>query len=338
MIFRPKFSVGLVSIALGWMILNQLDKKRRSFKGHVVVITGGSRGLGLVTARGFAEEGAHLVLVARDSEELEVAKQDLQSRGAKVITIAADVCDAETAELVIQRTLSVFGKIDVLINNAGIISVGPLENMLQVDFENALATHFWGPFQMMNAAIPHLKKSKGSIVNISSIGGKIPIPHLATYCASKFALGGLSETFRVELAKDGVSVTTVYPGLLRTGSHVNALFKGQRSKEYAWFALGSATPLTSISAKRAARQMIEACRNRQAQLVISIQAKALVLAHALFPNLSAKVLSLVNQSLPDPVTERQWDAMPGWKCKGAFPPDSVMLLADKASVENHELL
>src|SRR5581483_3194757 len=159
---------------------------------------------------------------------------------------------------IVQRT----GGIDVLINNAGVIQVGPLEHMQITDFEKAMAVHFWGPLYTMLAAIPVMRRrGAGRIVNISSIGGKIGVPHLVPYCASKFALVGLSDSIRGEVARDGICVTTVCPGLMRTGSPFNAWFKGRHRDEFTWFAISDSMPIASIAATRAAEQVVDACRH-----------------------------------------------------------------------------
>lgn len=316
-------------------ILKIARASRYSFRGKVVLITGGSRGLGLVLARRLGAEGARLVLVARDAAELERAVAEQKARGISTLAVACDVRDPAAAETAIAAALGEFGQLDVLINNAGIILVGPLENMAFEDYESAFATHVWAPLRWMTAALPHLKKTRGRIVNISSIGGKIAVPHLAPYSASKFALAGLSDAFRNELAKDGIKVTSVFPGLLRTGSHIRARFKGRRAAEFAWFAMGSATPLSSASAERAAAQIVCACRAGTPQLIITIQARLAVLAASLFPNSTARILALVNRFLPGigPAGE----ALPGSAARGAFPPKLATFLPDQASRANNEL-
>src|SRR5204863_2185868 len=161
------------------------------------------------------------------------------------------------------------GAIDVLVDNAGIIQVGPLETMTQEDFRRAMNTHFWGPLNTTLAVLPEMRRRKtGRIVNISSIGGKISIPHLVPYSASKFALVGLSEGLRAELAKDGISVTTVCPGLMTTGSPRNAFFKGQNQAEYAWFSISDALPGVAMNAEAAARAIIRACKRGDAEIVL----------------------------------------------------------------------
>src|SRR5512145_3358087 len=213
------------------------------FAGKTVVIFGGSRGLGLVLARELAAERANLVLVARDRHELDRARADVEQRGARVLAISSDVRDRIQVEGAIEGALAEYGTIDVLINDAGIIQVGPLEHMTVEDFEDAMATHFWGPLYATLAALPHMRlRGARRIVNISSIGGKIAVPHLVPYCASKFAVTGLSEGLHAELAREGIRVTTVCPGLMRTGSTYNAKFKGRHRQEFGWFHVSDATP------------------------------------------------------------------------------------------------
>jgi len=228
-----------------------------SFKGRSVVITGASRGLGFVMARELAREGANLTILARNGAALDKAAQDLRALGVRVLPVTCDVGDREQMETAIRRAAEEYGGLDVLVNNAGVIQVGPLEHMTLEDFEQALAVHMWGPLYAMLAAIPHMRKQRGGrIVNISSIGGKIAVPHLLPYSASKFALTGLSDGMRAELARSGIRVTTVIPGLMRTGSPPNALFKGQHQREYAWFSVLDSLPVTSVGAEKAARQII----------------------------------------------------------------------------------
>ena len=164
------------------------------FEGKVVLITGGSRGLGLVLARLLVRRGARIAICARDGAELERARQELAAGGAEVLAIACDVSSAAQASSLVEQTLHRFGHLDVLINNAGIIQVGPLESMGLQDFRAAMEINYFGLLQTSLAALPHLRRRrKGSIVNICSIGGALAIPHLAPYSASKFAAVGFSE-------------------------------------------------------------------------------------------------------------------------------------------------
>jgi NAD(P)-dependent dehydrogenase (short-subunit alcohol dehydrogenase family) len=162
-----------------YLVARGLRSSRRiDFHGRSVVITGGSRGLGLLIARQLAAEGARLTLAARDQAELDRAREELAAQGADVTAVVCDVGIREDAERLIQDAISRTGTIDVLINNAGIIQVGPLEHMTHEDFEQAMAVHFWGPLHTILAAIPAMRRhGAGRIVNISSIGGKIGVPH-----------------------------------------------------------------------------------------------------------------------------------------------------------------
>ncbi len=266
-----------------------------SLADKVVVITGGSRGLGLALAREFSRHGAKVALLARDREELERAATDLRDSGAEVTTWTCDVQRDQEVEKTISAIGREYGRIDVLVNNAGIMLVAPLDLMVKADFEEAMNVHFWAAYRVTMAALPLLKQSRPSrIVNISSIGGRVAVPHMAPYCASKFAVSGFSDAIRAELAREGVQVTSVSPGLMRTGSHINAEFKGSHAKEFAWFSISAGMPFLSIDASRAARQIVEAARSGRPELTITLQARALILAQALAPNLFARAIQLVN--------------------------------------------
>ncbi len=316
---------------------SKLSASNYDFRGKIVLITGGSRGLGLVLARQLADRGARLAICARNEQELSSAQADLKNRGAEVFSAVCDVRNQFAVNQTVAAVCKHYGRIDVLVNNAGVIQVGPLEVQTQADFESAMAVHFWGAFYMMQAVLPQMKaRGDGKIVNISSIGGKVAVPHLAPYCASKFALVGLSNAMQVELAKDNISVTTVCPGLMRTGSHVNAVFKGQNEKEFAWFSVGNSLPVSSISAERAAKQIIEAAGRGDAELVVSIQAKLAAKANALFPELVADVAGLVNQLLPEAGGIGANHRL-GKDSTSSFSPSFLTAAIDKESRENNEL-
>jgi len=270
-------------------------------RGKTVLITGGSRGLGLVLARTFADEGTSLVLCARDPEALERARAELAQRGAQVLAIPCDVTDRAQVKSLVDAARQRFGQIDVLVNNAGLIQVGPMEVQTLDDYEAAMNTHFWGPLFTILEVLPEMRERRsGRIVNISSIGGKISVPHLLPYSASKFALVGLSEGLRAELAKDGIAVTTVTPGLMRTGSPLQATFKGQNEKEYTWFAISDSLPVLSVSAARAAREIVRACRRGAAELTLTLPAQLAIPFHGVLPGLTADLLGLLNGLLPAP--------------------------------------
>lgn len=274
--------------------------KQDDLHGQVVLVTGGSRGLGLALAREFAAQGCCLALCARDGDELARAKADLASLKANVETFVCDLRDREQVARLIADVTAHFGQIDILVNNAGVIEVGPVENMALYDFEDAMASDFWGMVYPTLAVLPQMRARKaGRIVNVTSIGGKVSVPHLLPYSSAKFAATGFSEGLRAEAAKDHVRVTTIVPGLLRTGSFLHAEFKGKHSKEFGWFTVGDNLLGLSLSAKTAARAIVQATRRGEAERVLGLPAQVAVLGAALFPGLAANANALVNLLLPD---------------------------------------
>jgi NAD(P)-dependent dehydrogenase (short-subunit alcohol dehydrogenase family) len=330
-----------LAAALGvgaWMGRRLLTDRSYSFRDRAVVITGGSRGLGLEMARLFAAEGASLALFARDESALDRARAELAEWRIDVLPVVCDVTDRAQVEAAVSRVVDHFGRLDVLVNNAGIIQVGPMEHMTIDDYEAAMAVHFRGPLHTMLAAIPHMRRQHGGrIVNISSIGGKIPVPHLAPYVASKFALTGLSSSLRAELAKDDIYVTTVSPGLMRTGSPINATVKGQHEKEFAWFAMSDALPGLSIDATRAAHQVLEACRTGRAELIITTQARLAVALYGLMPDTFVELAALANRFLPAPTGHEGDESKLGRDSTSAAAPSVLTTLSDRAADRNNEV-
>lgn len=324
------------SAAVRWAVRR---RRRMEFHGKTVLITGGSRGLGLELARGFAEEGASVVLLARDRDELAQVSNEFADRGKLVSVLEADIRRQEDAERSVEAVLRQTAGIDVLINNAGIIQVGPVEHMKTEDFVEAMAVHFWGPLYLMQAVIPHMQaRRQGRIVNIASIGGKVAVPHLLPYVASKFALVGLSEGLRMELAKDGVYVTTVCPGLMRTGSHLNAMFKGDHEREFALFSIANSSPLFSTSSERAARTIIEACRYGKGEVIITPQAHLLHLANSFFPGTVAAALAFAHRLLPGPAATAGDRLQSGWESRSNLSPSFLTRRSDRAAIRNNELV
>jgi NAD(P)-dependent dehydrogenase (short-subunit alcohol dehydrogenase family) len=329
--------LALAGVAAAGIAYAVRQRRRVDFNRKVVLIAGGSRGLGLELARTFVKEGAVVVLLARNQIQLAETIREFESARSSVAALTCDVSKEEEVRSTVASIVGEFGKIDVLVNNAGVIQVGPAEHMQLEDYAAAMDVHFWGPLYLMSAVIPHMKRQgNGRIVNIASIGGKVAIPHLLPYVASKFALVGLSEGMRAELAKDGIYVTTVSPGLMRTGSHLNAFFKGQHEKEFALFSLVNASPLLSIRSDRAARKIVEACRYGSNQVVITRQARLLRLINSLFPTLVAEAMSLACRVLPGP-HDRAGDRLKrGWQSRSAVAPSVLTRPADEAALHNRE--
>ncbi len=277
--------------------------RSESLRGQVALITGGSRGLGLSLARRFAREGCQIAICARNERELACARADLESRGARAFAAPCDITDREQVARMMDAVRQHYGRIDILVNNAGIIQVGPLDSMTLEDFESTMASMFWGAVYPTLEALPDmLARSYGRIVNITSIGGKVSVPHLLPYCCAKFAAVGFSEGLRAELRGRGIKVTTIVPGLMRTGSYLNAFFKGDANRESRWFALSASLPGMTISGERAARQIVAATRQGRAERVLTTPAAVLALFHGLFPGVTADVLGLAGRLLlPQPV-------------------------------------
>ena len=270
-----------------------------NFRDAVVAITGGSRGLGFALALEFAQRGARVAICARDEETLREAEHRLHADGAQVLAFACDIGVREQAEAFVRSVEEKFGRIDVLVNNAGQIEVGPLESQRIEDFEAAMRTMYWGMVYTSMAVYPGMvRRGAGHIVNITSIGGKVAVPHLLPYCGAKFAAVGFSEGLHAELAKNNVKVTTVVPGLMRTGSHLNATFKGDHRKEYSWFALGASLPLVSMSARRAASKIVNATARGAAEIILTPQAKLAVAAHGFAPGLVSDFAGVANRVMP----------------------------------------
>ena len=160
---------------------------------------------------------------------------------------------------------------------------------------------------------------------------------MVPYSASKFALAGLSEGLRSELARENIVVTTVFPGLMRTGSPVNAMFKGKRAQEYAWFAISDSLPLVSISAERAARQILAACRRGDAELVITFAAKLAIVARTLAPESFAEAMTLTSNLLPGATGPEGNVARPGKENESPWAPSTLTAPTYAAAQRNNEL-
>lgn len=312
-------------------------RRRLDLYRATVVITGGSRGLGLVLARQLADRGARLALLARDKDELARAEQELRSTGADVLIVDCDVTNRDEVDRAIQQVVQRFGRIDVLINNAGVIQVGPIEHMSIDDFERAMNVHMWGPLHTMLAVVPKMREQGGGrIVNIASIGGRVAVPHLAPYNASKFALVGLSESMRSELKKNNIFISTVCPFLMRTGSPMHAEFKGHHEDEFTWFAISGSLPMLTMSADRAAQKIIEALKYGDPSPVVGFPARMLILLDALFPELLADALAGMDRLLPGRAREGD-TSRTGWESRSRWAPSLLTRLSDRAAQENNEI-
>ncbi len=308
-------------------------------RGQSALVTGASRGLGLMIARELAQRGCRLLICARDGEALERAAEDLRTYGVPVHALACDLTAADTPERLMVAAAEHMGGIDLLVNNAGVIQVGPLDAMAEDDFRSAMETMFFAPLRLVLAAVPLMRgRGDGRIVDVTSIGGRIAAPHLLPYAAAKFAATGLSEGLRAELAPANIAVTTVVPGLMRTGSHGAARFSGQAGQEYAWFATAASLPLLSMDGERAARAIVRAAERKRPEIVLTPAAKAAVWAHGLAPATTVRALTLANRLLPEPGPTPQHD-VPGTgaaRSLGSRAVGLLTVLGDRAARRTNE--
>ncbi len=333
-------TMGWAAAGIGvYLVTHAVVKEITKFqlRGKVVLITGGSRGLGLVLARQLAALGAKLAICSRSADKIELARQELEKLGAEVWAMAVDVTDQQQVNTMMKDVINRFGTIDVLINNAGIIQVGPEETMTIEDYEAAMNTNFWAPLYAIHAVLPHFKrKREGRIVNITSIGGKIAVPHLLPYTASKSAFVGLSEGLNAELRKNNIHVTTVVPNLMNTGSPRNVTVKGNHEAEYAWFKISDSLPMLAQSAETAAQRIIKALEYGESEAILSLTGKLATVIKGIAPGWVSIAMALANKFLPENATGNM-DVRKGYLAETSASNGRVGQWSDVAALKNNEL-
>ncbi|GIW01078.1 SDR family oxidoreductase [Roseiflexus sp.] len=187
-------------------------------RGRVAVVIGASSGVGYETARRLAREGAQVVAAARRRERLEMLVSDIAREGGEAVAIPTDVTDSEQVDRLIESAVNLFGRVDILINSAGVThKIAPLEQFSNDDFRVVIETNLHGTFYAARAVVPHMKRQRsGTIITIASRVGKVGVANIAPFCAAKFALDGLSQALGAELRPYNVFVTTIFPGLINT--------------------------------------------------------------------------------------------------------------------------
>jgi len=312
--------------------------KRVRLARKVAVVTGGSRGLGLVLARELGHRGMRVVIVARDEEELERARAGLAAEGIDATALPCDVTDEEGIQGLVADVEENIGPIDVLVNNAGVIQIGPAETMRVADYQRAMDVMFWGAVYAAEAVLPKMReRRRGTLVNVTSIGAIVAMPHLAPYGAAKFALRGWSEAMGAEMARHGVRVLTIVPGLMRTGSFGHVLVKGKRYAEASLFALLTSLPLVTTSAERAARRIVRAIESDERVVVVGLPAKLLRLTYALVPGAVVRGLGVVNRLLPAAEAGvKEGIALPGELYRRGFARSILTALGDRAARKYNE--
>jgi NAD(P)-dependent dehydrogenase (short-subunit alcohol dehydrogenase family) len=303
------------AIAIGYLM------RSRSLQSRIAIVTGGSRGLGLAIAQELVAAGCRVAICARDGDELEEAASLLRDRGGDVLAVTSDVADEDQAHMLVERTIDHFGGVDIVVNNAGTIQVGPVADLTTANFRDAMDAMLWGTVNTTIAVLPYMcDRRSGHIVNITSIGGKVSAPHLLPYNTAKFAAVGFSEGLHSEAARHHIHVTTVVPGLMRTGSDVQARFSGKGQREHAWFAVAAATPGLSMDGQHAARRIVQAIARRRSEIVLTLPAKAAVRAHGIAPATTQDVLSWINRLLPAPAPGPHGETVAGQDLAANAPP------------------
>lgn len=303
---NPDLAVALAFLA-GGLLGSALRKPERAqeFEGKTALVTGGTRGLGRALVRELASRGAKVVFCARHADEIERSQASLEVEGLSgVLGMVADLSRPNTPEELVARVEQTLGAVDILINNAGIIQVAPFLNTREESFHQCLDLFLYAPLRLSTAVLPQmLSQGEGTIVNIASVGGQVPSPHMTAYNCGKSALVALSEGMSVELGRYGVNVLTVVPGLMRTGGHRNAEFAGKPDKEYAWFSRAAIHPALAACPYRVARKVVDGIRDRNRTLYPGWEAKLGPRFHRLFPDITLAVSSMINRLLPRPGRE-----------------------------------
>lgn len=263
----------------------------------VVVITGASSGIGKALAFELAHKKARLSLAARNIEELENIKADIDSHGVDVMVHKTDVSKQQDCKELIERTMEHFGRIDVLINNAGISMRATLEDMDLDVFKKVMDVNLFGAVYCTKYALPHLLKSKGSVVGVSSIAGYVGLPARTAYSSSKYALQGFLDALRTENRKTGLHVLVACPGYTESNIRKSALnSKGQSQDE---------SPLKEdkiMSAKDVAAEITRAIEQRKRTLTLTTEGKLAVFLSKFFPSfIEGKVFEKVTSEPGSPI-------------------------------------
>ncbi|QRR00315.1 SDR family NAD(P)-dependent oxidoreductase [Dyadobacter sandarakinus] len=308
---------------------------RVEWEGKTVLITGGSRGLGLELARVLGDQGARIAICARSGDQLQRAEAELQGRNVPVLAISADITNPGDAKKVVETVIAHFGGLDLLINNAGTMLLGPENTMELSDYQRVMDANLWSALHCIQAVLPHFRaQGGGRIANICSIGGKIAVPHMLPYSVSKFAMVGLSEGLAAELKKDHIHVTTVIPNLMRTGSPRNVSVKGDHEGEYAWFKFSDSLPLLSQNAAKAAAEIVEGISNGENEVVLTLTARAAIALNGIAPGSLTTLTQLANRFLPKSDNRSQQS---GAESESHATDGPIAALTDEAARRNNEL-
>jgi short-subunit dehydrogenase len=238
-------------------------------KDNVVAITGASKGIGAELARQLAAKGARLVLAARSENELEDVAAECRKRGANVVAIRADVAVERDCQALVAGAVLAFGRLDTLVNNAGATMWARFEDIHDMAIlERIMQVNYMGAVYCTHHALPHLRASKGRIVGISSLAGKVGVPTRTGYSAAKHAMTGFFDSLRIELDDSGVTVTMIYPGFVATGIRENAT--GPDGKP---ILVSPVKEGEVMSVEECARQIVKAMEHRDREVIMTARGK-----------------------------------------------------------------
>jgi short-subunit dehydrogenase len=252
----------------------------RVLKGKVAVVTGASSGIGEATARELALRGASVVLASRAVDRLEALRRKISASGGVALAVETDVSDRGSVEAMVGRTVGELGSLDVLVNNAGLGLSGKIAEVRTEDVRHVFEVNTIGSLNCIQSALVHMERG-GRIINISSVVGRRSIPKVGAYCASKAALGALSDALRVEVADMGISVTSVYPGTTRTSFRENS--RRTRDEKRGWRPKG-------VTPERVAQRIADAAEKGPRDVYVTIPDRLFVAGVTLLPGLTDRVL------------------------------------------------
>jgi short-subunit dehydrogenase len=248
----------------------------------VVILTGATQGIGRATAYALADAGCKLALAARSVEPLQALADELTAAGHQAVAIPTDMGDTAQAAVLAEKAVEAFGRIDVVINNAGLGVRDWVADLSEAEARRVMDVNYFGPVALIQAAIPYLKANVdgGLIINVSSIVGRRAMPGIAGYCASKGALGKMADSLRVELHADNIRVSTVYPGVTVTRFNDNSLGSSQQGRGR----------VTGVPPERVARVMLKTIRHERRDVFITLYDRTFVTASMIWPWLMDKLL------------------------------------------------
>ena len=262
----------------------------RRFAGQVVIVTGASSGIGAELARQFAASGARLVLAARNVARLETLAAECRSLGAQALVVETNVSQEAACKTLMERTVAHFGTIDILVNNAGLGASGPFDEITDLTiFDTLMRVNFLGSVWCTAYALPHLKRSKGRVVGISSLTGLSGVPKRTAYAATKHAMAGFFDSLRIELQESGVTVTMIYPGFVFSEINTHALSPdGTPFGDRAY----KRTSVETMATDECCRQILATVARRDRDLVMTWRGKI------------GRLLKLISPSLVDGIARR----------------------------------